>query len=267
VTRNDRPLSARRAGGMTRRIHVATYNIHKGFSQFNRHLVIHELRERLRTLNPDILFLQEVQGVHTGHAALYEDWPEAPQHEFLAQDVWADSAYGSNALYDSGHHGNAVLSRFAILSYQNQDISAHRLERRGLLHCQVAPPGWKEPLHCVCVHLGLTASSRRRQMAALAERMERLAPDGAPLIIAGDFNDWRNEAAGLLIERLGLTEVFSAASGEPARSFPSVLPVLRLDRVYTRGFEVERAAVYYGPPWSKISDHAVISAHLAVCRG
>lgn len=249
---------------MTRRIHVATYNIHKGFSQFNRRMVIHELRDRLRVLNPDILFLQEVQGLHTGHATRYDDWPDAPQHEFLAEDVWKDSAYGSNALYDSGHHGNAILSRFPILSYQNQDISAHRLEQRGLLHCQVAPPGWREPLHCVCVHLGLTAGSRRRQMLALAERMERLAPQRTPLIIAGDFNDWHNQAAGVLVDRLDLTEVFCAAGGEPARSFPSTLPVLRLDRIYVRGFDVDRAAVYYGLPWSRISDHAVISAHLEV---
>ena len=37
---------------------VATYNIHKGFSPFNRHVVLHELRERLRELNADIVFLQ-----------------------------------------------------------------------------------------------------------------------------------------------------------------------------------------------------------------
>ena len=37
-------------------------NIHKGFSQFNRSLMVHELRERLRALNPDLIFLQEVTG-------------------------------------------------------------------------------------------------------------------------------------------------------------------------------------------------------------
>ena len=41
-------------------IKVATYNIHKGFSQFNRRMMIHELRERLRSLGADIVFLQEV---------------------------------------------------------------------------------------------------------------------------------------------------------------------------------------------------------------
>src|ERR1700732_100266 len=45
------------------RFTVATYNIHKGFSHLGRRMVIHELREKLRGMAADILFLQEVQGV------------------------------------------------------------------------------------------------------------------------------------------------------------------------------------------------------------
>jgi hypothetical protein len=49
-------------------LHIATYNIHKGFSNFNRRMVVHELRERLRQLGADLVFLQEVQGDHQRHA-------------------------------------------------------------------------------------------------------------------------------------------------------------------------------------------------------
>ena len=246
------------------RLHVATYNIHKGFSHFNRRMVIHELRGCLRKMAPDIVFLQEVQGLHLGHAEKHETWPDQPQHEFLAEDVWQDMAYGGNAVYDQGHHGNAILSRYPILTSVNQDVSDHPLEKRGLLHCEIQVPGLNAPLHCVCVHLGLFAGSRRRQMDALAQRMEELAPDNSPLIIAGDFNDWRNHADNLLADRLGLTEVFCGATGQPARSFPSKLPVFRLDRIYARGFGIEQAVVHFGPPWSRISDHAALSAHLFV---
>ncbi|HLQ01341.1 MAG TPA: EEP domain-containing protein, partial [Burkholderiales bacterium] len=62
---------------------LATYNIHKGFSQFNRRMMIHELRDRLRLLAADIIFLQEVQGHHGRNAARFEDWPDEPQYEFL----------------------------------------------------------------------------------------------------------------------------------------------------------------------------------------
>jgi hypothetical protein len=105
-------------------------------------------------------------------------------------------------------------------------------------------------------------ASRRRQMAALVKRLDALAPEGAPLIIAGDFNDWRNHADDCLTEQLGVTEAFVSIRGRPARSFPSTLPVLRLDRIYVRGFSVDKAEVHYGQPWSQISDHAALTAQL-----
>ena len=243
------------------RLHVATYNIHKGFSQFNRHMMVHELRERLRHLGADIVFLQEVQGLHLGHAEKHADWPELPQHEFLAEDAWENTAYGRNVAYDHGHHGNAILSRFPILDTHNQDVTHLRFERRGLLHCRIQLPDGRVA-HCVCVHLSLLARSRRRQMLALADYLETLTDAEAPLIIAGDFNDWRNRAGNLLVERLGLMEVFCGVAGRPVRSFPAALPLFRLDRIYVRGFAVERTEVHHGRPWSLISDHAALSTHL-----
>lgn len=243
-------------------LHITTFNIHKGFSQFNRRMMVHELRERLRHLNPDIVFLQEVQGLHLGHAENHHNWPLAPQHEFLAEDVWGASAYGQNMIYDHGHHGNAILSRFPILDAHNQDVTHLQFERRGLLHCRVELPEGPAA-HCVCVHLSLFGYSRRRQMDALAGYLEKMADPGAPLIIAGDFNDWSNRAGHHLASRLGLDEVFSGPSGFPARSFPAAMPMFRLDRIYVRGFAVQRAEIHFGPPWSKISDHAALSAHLS----
>lgn len=90
---------------VTRTLRVATYNIHKGFSFFKGRLVIHEVRERLRMLGADVVFLQEVHGSHERHASHYSEWPVAPQYEFLADSVWREYAYGKNAIYDQGHHG------------------------------------------------------------------------------------------------------------------------------------------------------------------
>ncbi|HTJ97460.1 MAG TPA: endonuclease/exonuclease/phosphatase family protein [Rhodocyclaceae bacterium] len=246
---------------MTPTLHVTTYNIHKGFSQFNRRMMVHELKARLRELAPDLIFLQEVTGLHEKHAQNHSQWPSLPQHEFLADDIW-HNAYGQNVAHDHGHHGNAILSRFPILKSHNQDVTHLRFERRGLLHCSVSPPGWSKPLHCVCVHLSLLNASRRRQLNSLASSIEELVPADEPLVIAGDFNDWRNNAQSLLAERLGMTEVFAGATGQPVRSFPVAMPILRLDRIYIRGFAIEHAESHFGPGWSQISDHAALSAHL-----
>ena len=50
-----------------KKIQVVTYNMHKGFSQFQRELSVHDLRERLRSLSADVVFLQEVVGSHSRH--------------------------------------------------------------------------------------------------------------------------------------------------------------------------------------------------------
>ena len=102
-------------------------------------------------------------------------------------------------------------------------------------------------------------------MEALAAYLEALVAPDAPLIIAGDFNDWRNRADDLLAQRLGMMEVFGGIGGlggAPGRSFPAKLPLFRLDRIYVRGFQVAHAEIHLGSAWSKISDHAALSAHL-----
>ena len=248
---------------------VASYNIHKGVAYtpfFNKRLTIHDLRERLRGLDADIVFLQEVHGEHERHQRRYSNWPAAPQYEFLADTIWSDFAYGRNSVYDHGHHGNAVLSRFPILSWDNEDVSSHRFESRGLLHCEISVPGWREPLHCVCVHLGLRSHERSRQMEKLRQRIERLVPATAPLIVAGDFNDWRQHATRELAHPLNMYEVFELVKGRSARTFPSFMPVMTLDRIYVRGFQVPTAHVHHGRAWARVSDHAAITALLVPHR-
>lgn len=247
---------------MTTKLRVVTLNIHKGLSTFNRRMVIHELREGLNALKPDLVFLQEVQGDNQRHARRFAAWPGKSQHEFLAGDE-LQHVYGRNHVHQHGHYGNALLSRYPILSSENEDVSDHRFERRGLLHSVVKMPAWKRNLHCICVHLSLHEGGRRRQLDAIATRLETLADKRLPIIIAGDFNDWRQRASRILEDSLGMTEVSVAApGGRHQRTFPSVLPVFRLDRIYVRGFKVLRTQVHRGPPWSLLSDHLAVSAEL-----
>jgi len=246
---------------VTEQLRVLTLNIHKGLSQFNRRMVIHELREGLRALSPDLVFLQEVAGLNQRHALRFAAWPGEAQHEFLAGEE-LQHVYGPNHVHQHGHYGNALLSRFPIVSSENEDVSNHRFERRGLLHSVVKVPGLRRNLHCVCVHLSLHERGRRRQLDAIAARLEELAGKRLPIIVAGDFNDWRERATPILEKRLGLTEVSVAAGGRHLRTFPSLLPMFGLDRIYVRGFKVLSSQVHRGAPWSLLSDHLAVSAEL-----
>jgi len=216
-------------------VRVVSYNIHKGRSALGRRESLHELRLGLYGLRPDLVFLQEVQGRNEAASVLDQ------QHESLAAALRLQVAYGRNAVRDRSDHGNALLSRFPIVDYENQDISDHRLEQRGLLHARIDVGG--TDVHCFVVHLGLFAGSRTRQVLALTQRIAAQVPDGSPLLIAGDFNDWGDRLAPLFVQQLGLYEVFSHAPrshggdlprlrdsvrrlGNALRGLPSGLPVM-----------------------------------------
>lgn len=266
------------------KIRVATYNIHKGVTSFGTTPRVLALKKAIGLFDADVVFLQEVQGKHEKHFAKFGEesrghrhWPETAQHEYFAGDSH-HSAYGMNAVYDHGHHGNALLSAFPISDQRNHDVSDHAYEQRGILHCVLKTP--KCLVHCYVVHLGLFESGRGRQTQALIDAVTESAPNGEPVIIAGDFNDWRNTLSAKLRDKLGVVEVFdelgsgSALGGlvrkvvggeqkvQPARTFPSALPWFRLDRIYVRGFTVDTAQVLHGTLWAKLSDHAPIVANL-----
>lgn len=262
------------------KLKIATYNIHKGVSSIGSRPRIQELKFAISSMNADIVFLQEVQGRHDLHALRHAGtWPSQSQHEFLARDG-QHSVYGLNAAYDHGHHGNALLSNFPIVHYRNQDVSDHAYEARGILHCIVRADN--TDIHCYVVHLGLFAGSRKRQTEALVDAVCSSAPPGSPVIIAGDFNDWENRLSQTLADQCAVQEVFDAGLSrrgfgtylrrlagrgpkiQPARTFPAAMPMLKLDRIYVRGFEVESAQVLHGVRWARLSDHAPLVATLAL---
>ncbi|TAM88924.1 MAG: endonuclease [Candidimonas sp.] len=184
-------------------VRVVSYNIHKGRSALGNRECLSDLRLRLYGLRADLLFLQEVQGRNERRFSL------DAQHESLGAALHMNTAYGCNAVRSSTDHGNALLSRFPIVSQENQDISENPLEQRGLLHVRVRIDD--RFVHCLVVHLGLFTGGRSRQVGALVTRIKRLVPDGEPLLIAGDFNDWNNRLAPLFVRQLGLFEVFALA--------------------------------------------------------
>ncbi|MGQ0622301.1 MAG: endonuclease/exonuclease/phosphatase family protein [Panacagrimonas sp.] len=242
---------------------ILTLNTHKGFTTFNRRFVLHELREAIRSVGADLVFLQEVLGDDATARPARVKWPSIPQYEFLADSLWPHFSYGRNAVYPAGHHGNALLSKFPIVSYQNTDISITGPERRGMLHCVLRAPGWSTDVHAICVHLGLVAAHRAQQVDLACDLMETL-PGNAPLILAGDFNDWQQHAGPVLRRRAGLEEAFAGAHGRPARTFPAVWPLLRLDRIYCRNATASHPMVLSKAPWSRLSDHAGLLAEVCL---
>lgn len=238
-------------------LRLLTVNIHKGYTALNRRFVLHELREAVRAVRCDLVFLQEIKGA-SGSAGAAE---VGAQYEFLADQIWPDHAYGRNAVAEGQDHGNAVLSRLPIVRSHNHDASLPGAEPRGLLHCVLVLPAGPFEMHVMCVHLGLTEAHRRHQLARLCETVRREVPADAPLVVAGDFNDWRSRADAML-EPSGLKEVFWHTFGGHARTYPAGFPLLRLDRIYVRGVAAFRPLPLPRRPWAQLSDHAPLAAEI-----
>lgn len=239
-------------------VRVLSYNIHKGFSLGNRRYVLNHIKDALKTIPVDIVFLQEVLGHHDEHAKKVEGWPLVSQFEFLADELWPHYAYGKNAVYEEGHHGNAILSKYPILEWSNIDISTNPYEQRGCLHISIDVPGLTHPLHCLCVHLNLLKGGRQRQIEQVCARIAAAIPETDPFFLAGDFNDWSQKISRTLETKAGAVELFHSTCGNHAATFPARYPVLRLDRIYVRGLKPVAAEVLSGRPWSSLSDHAAL---------
>jgi endonuclease/exonuclease/phosphatase family metal-dependent hydrolase len=247
------------------RLRVATYNIHKGVRGLGlrKRLEIHNLGLGVEALDADLVFLQEVRLFHRREARRFErtwfGWPEQGQAEYLAPEGY-DVAYRTNAITRHGEHGNALLSRWPMGEVDHHDVSAHRFEQRGLLH---VPVHWQgRTLHAVVAHFGLTHGARLQQVQYLSRFIAQFVPRSAPLLVAGDFNDW-NERLDAPMRSIGLhrAELHDGAA-RLRPTFPSRVPVFALDRVYTRGFRCTSLEVPRGTAWARMSDHLPLVVEL-----
>ena len=146
-------------------LRLLTVNIHKGYNAFNRRFVLHELREAVRAVRSDLVFLQEVEGA-SGSAGAVD---VGAQYEFLADQIWPDHAYGRNAVAEGQDHGNAVLSRFPIVRSYNHDVSL---------------PG-AEPLPLATIRSAASRRATKRPSASRACSTKAARRGGSPASVAG----------------------------------------------------------------------------------
>ena len=118
----------------------------------------------------------------------------------------------------------------------------------------------------LCAHLNLFERDRVKQYQAISDYVRHEIDDDQPLILAGDFNDWKRMSCDKLANSLSMVEAFRHCHGKLRPTFPAKLPVLSLDRIYVRNLAIKDAWVHTGKPWSTLSDHLPISAELTLKR-
>jgi len=228
-------------------ISILSFNIHKGVGWQTYKSTIKHIYAEMSILNPDLILLQEVRGFQL------DSFPET---------VWSYISYGQNVFHKKGHYGNAILSKYPMLLTEHIDLTMHRFESRGLLYSKLKLPNNNQVLHLICTHLGLFQKDRKKQMHLIADFIKNKIPYNEKLILAGDFNDWSNDATKIFIDNLGLDEAFLKLHGSYARTYPAWSPFFKLDRVYYRGLNIKYAERLTKKPWKLLSDHIAINTHL-----
>jgi endonuclease/exonuclease/phosphatase family metal-dependent hydrolase len=244
------------------KIRILSYNIHKGFNIGNNSFILQEIRHAIRDVNADILFLQEVIGDHEHIKHKIPDWKTAIQFEYLADTVWSHFAYGKNAIYAEGHHGNAILSKFPIVDWSNQDISTNQFEQRGYLKAKIQIPEKGLELILANTHLNLTQAGRNKQADLIIKDLKEVSE--TPWILVGDFNDWNKKIASKIWNHLHAQEAFHFLHGNFPKTFPSFFPTLSLDRFFFKGVKVVSAHTLDQGYWKKLSDHLPLLVEIEI---
>lgn len=235
---------------------VITFNIHKGKHPLLSRETLDPIRDFLVTHSVDVVFLQEAIGADPKRD-LFD------QVAYLAEGLSSQFCYGKNFIAEQYHHGNAILSRYPIVRHHNTDLSSNRYERRGLLEADIDLPHGKK-LKAFCCHLNLLRESRRKQIAKVAETIEKgIEGHPGPVFAGGDFNDWQRDANSIFFEH-GWKEVGMEGDRQHFLTYPSYWPRMALDRIYYRAAAlVEAQTLPYGD-FGFLSDHLPILAKFRI---
>ncbi|MBC7742523.1 MAG: endonuclease/exonuclease/phosphatase family protein [Bdellovibrionaceae bacterium] len=235
------------------KLKILSYNIHKGFDWGKRNYFLQDMKDLITSSQADIVFLQEVVGQSDKYK---EKGLIDTQFEFLADSIWEHYSYARNALYDHGHHGNLILSRYPIESWENINLTTNVLEKRGLLVCKINIPHTHKNIYVACVHLDLLQRGRVIQYEMIKKKIQSLEiEDHLPLVVAGDFNDWNKKCTTVFEGELGMHEAYKTTHGRFAKTFPAGFPMLTLDRIYLRNLDVLDSKILPKPNTNHFSDH------------
>jgi len=186
-----------------------TWNVHGTFN-LNPKFDLEGVCSVVRKWTPDVVALQEVDSRSRSDDPFVK----------LASVVGDHRVHAKSIVTKDGDYGQMLLSRFPFAGEPEiVDVSYRQREpRRAIATSLLTPAGH---VRVVATHLGLSIHERYAQAQALVSLVRP-----ARTVVLGDFNDWfwvksvRRVLAQVCPNRTRL------------RTFPSALPLMRLDRIY-----------------------------------
>ena len=230
---------------------IVTYNVHRCVGN-DRRLDVARIADVLAALNPDIVALQEldVGRARTGGV---------DQAHEIGRRLDMACHFHAALQVEEELYGDAILTAYPERLIQTGPLPGYgpipALEPRGALWVEVDIDG--KTVQIINTHLGLVPKEQQHQARWLAgpSWLDHPRRTG-PTILLGDFNAtatsvvYRTLAAKLAAAR-GLSPHKRSTS-----TFPSPLPVLRIDHVFVSPeIQVHDVAAPFAPLTRVASDH------------
>lgn len=234
-------------------LRVVSYNVKHGRGNDN---VVNLDRTAgvLRTLQPDIVGLQEVDDLATRSGGV-------PQAERLGQSLGMHHAFGRFMDFQGGAYGMAILSRHPIVATESVRLPEGN-EPRVALAVEVQLPSNRR-LTIVNVHFDWVGDDTFRfaQASALTTYLDALK---TPYVLLGDFNDVPESRT------LALFKARAAEATKPETdrfTFSSIEPTKEIDFIFTAPAAAWRAREVRVITEPMVSDHRPVLAVLALAPG
>jgi len=203
---------------------VMTFNIHHG-EGLDGKLDLERIAAVIQQQGADIVSLQEVdKGLQR---TARRDMPAE-----LARLTGMTCVFSNNFATQGGEYGNAILSRFPVVSTTNHPlpkISAN--EPRGLLEARLQLPAG--PVRFMATHLDHRSIEEDRLAGVERIRQVIESDPQTPVIIAGDFNAAPNSETYRRLTSF-LTDAWTASTQDPGYTIPATKPNRRIDYIFYR---------------------------------
>lgn len=226
-------------------LRVMSYNIRHGEGMDGR-VDLERIARVIQEQEVDLVALQEVD-----RGVARTDRVDQPAE--LAALTGMAVVFSNNYAFQGGEYGNAILSRWPVLAWNNRHYRMQRTgEQRGLLEARIDWQG--RPLRFMSTHLDHRPDDTERLANVTEIREEVLSDPDLPVVLAGDFNDYPGRALHRQLQAF-LADTWERVGQGPGYTFSSRQPDRRIDYVWLaegRGFEPVRAWVV----GSEASDHS-----------
>ncbi|UCH51398.1 MAG: endonuclease/exonuclease/phosphatase family protein [Chloroflexota bacterium] len=230
-------------------VSVMTYNLNNGFNTKGK-LNIEEIAQVIENNNPDIVALQEVSRGWVINGRL-------DMLEWLSQRLHMPYKFVPTA---DQFVGNAILSRYPILSYSKQDLPSPELLMPSNLTVALIEIGESEHLKVITTDLhpgndDENVAIRLLQCEYIADFLNDIT--GGRIVLLGSINAEPDDSEIRTLRQVMLMDAASRIDPELAYTFASDNPHQRIDYIFT-SYDIRTTDVQV--PLSIASDHLPVVA-------